>query len=94
MMNKLVEWEEVNDANWKEICHWAEEEWPGGGIASEDDVRFFSSTGTLGLKFHTYKHNPQDPRVLYMVGFSSASYKNDFSLIFDEVFPPPVFVMR
>jgi hypothetical protein len=84
MRSKLTEEEEVSDDRWQEICRWAEEEWVGGGTASQASVSFYSSSGAMGLRFHAFKHNPEDPRILYMVDLISGGRDNFFSLIFHE----------
>jgi hypothetical protein len=84
--SRLNETEEVSDTAWQEICRWADTEWEGGGWVHRDEVSFFALTGTMKLKFHTYKHNPGDPRVLYMIKLDvpELGVKRDFNLIFDE----------
>lgn len=76
--------EAINNSNWREVCQWLDREWPGGGSSNGDDAHFFSSSGAMMLKFFTYKHNPGDPRVLYMINLVSGSGQNDFHFIFDE----------
>jgi prophage maintenance system killer protein len=80
--SRLTEEEEVSEDRWQEICRWAKDEWVGGGNVGTggDSVTFYSSTGALWLKFHTYKR-PEEPRMLYMIGLSSGS-RVDFNHVF------------
>jgi hypothetical protein len=84
--NKLTEEEEVSDNRWQEICRWANDEWVGGGYvgAGGEAVTFYSSSGAMSLKLHAYKHNPEDPRVLYSVDLADGRAQNTFSVILDE----------